>query len=174
MWVGDGDASGSGGQAEALVINEECSVDIGAGESRMLRLKLEKKGEKEGLTAGRALTVTTPLLEGLGADKDEVHEPDSHGRVHIMMHTRAGASYSLGPGDPVLEVFVFAQTEVREASEQNINQLCNLTAELKAEAIRDINLITQVHDDSKRPRTGAILSLWGGSRWRAARKKSRS
>ena len=101
-------------------------------------------------------------MEGLGADKDEVHEPDSHGRVHIMMHTRAGASYSLGPGDPVLEVFVFAQTEVREASEQNINQLCNLTAELKAEAIRDINLITQVHDDSKRPRTGAILSLWGG------------
>ena len=128
MWVGDGDASGSGGQAEALVINEECSVDIGAGESRMLRLKLEKKGEKEGLTAGRALTVTTPLLEGLGADKDEVHEPDSHGRVRIMMHNRAVASYSLGPGDPVLEVFVFAHTEVREASEQNINQLCSSRA----------------------------------------------
>ena len=79
-----------------------------------------------------------------------------------MMHNRAGASYSLGPGDPVLEVFVFAQTEVREASEQNIKQLCNLTAELKEEAIRDVNLITQVHDDSKHSRASAILSLWGG------------
>ena len=39
----DGDASDPGGQAEALVIDEECSVDIGAGESRGMRWWLERR-----------------------------------------------------------------------------------------------------------------------------------